>query len=194
MQELFKCVVCGGSAQYISTLKYKRNICMNCISRLSVLHPFEYTTENNTTKTVCPLDDISPEQLKGEFEKARECREELIRKYDYKYAVFEVKAVKTIKGGFLQADYLNVYGRPLYGDFHIFDEVTISHSGGTTSARIDAICDDAITYAFHELGAKQIKQAELDGLTCTTASEGGAYVLAFKKGSFDVAERDIIFK
>ena len=194
MTELYKCAICGGTTQHIDTMKYKTRICMNCIRRISVLYPFEYKGENGSVKAVCSFDEISTEQLKNEFEKAHEYREELIRKYDHKYAVFEVKAAKTIKGGFLQADYLNVYGRPLYGDLHIFDEVCISHAGNTVRAKIDAICDDAHGYAFHEFGAKQIKQAELDGIICTTACEGGAYVLAFKKADFEISPGDIIFK
>lgn len=99
MDESYKCAMCGGTTQYIDTMKYKTRICMNCIRRISVLYPFAYQTENGHTKAVCTFDEISTEQLKEKYEKAHAYREELLRKYDHKYALIEVTAAKTIKGG-----------------------------------------------------------------------------------------------
>ncbi|MBR7039794.1 MAG: hypothetical protein IKI21_11200 [Oscillospiraceae bacterium] len=192
MAEIFKCPICGGNTETHDSMRGHSAICTNCIRRIAVLYPFEYTEKGGHPEVVCHFDGVSAEQLESDFEKAHQYREDLLRRYDYKYAVFEVARVAQAKGGLLQPSYLNVFGRPLYGEFHIFDEVWIDHAGERIQARIDAIANDAYI-PFKPFGAKEIKDAALFGTTCTTACEGGVYVLAFKNGRFDVAAGDILY-
>ncbi len=195
------CNVCGKSISVsgndfgpIHNLPNGEHICSGCICRIQVLYPTRYVTENGKTRIVSTYTVHTAAELKASFDKAHEFREELIQKYGYHCGAFEVAAVQSLKGGLFQPECLNIFGRPLYGDFFVYDEVEIDHNGSIVKATVDAVHPDSRAIPFKGQSMKDLKWDVDHNLVYSTISEGNVGILIFKGKNFEVSPGDIILK
>lgn len=198
-QAFVQCDICGFNMStdendFLITHKLRddEHICWNCLSRIRVLYPTKYVFEDGKYKIVNTYREHSAKELKESFDKAHEYREELIQKYGYHHGAFEVAAAQNYKGGFLQPDCFNIFGRTLYGSIQVYDEVEIHHGGNVTKAVVDYVYHDSYSIPFHGLSMKDLKWNSNHNLVDTAIGEGKVGIMIFKGKIFDVCPGDII--
>ena len=168
-------------------------LCGSCVLKLHVMYPLQYSFDEAGQKIITkdPLVELTGEEAIDADNNVVSYREDLRAQCGFYDAVFKADSMEEIKGGFLQAPVVTVFGQVLYGSFYYQDEITIHSAGQETKASLEAICkyNDKLP-----VSAKELKDWTNIDPSTQTAENGYPCKLVLQAKGISINPGDLIVK